>query len=246
MSPQLRSIEGFPYAAPQGRGGAGQEQHLVRPARGERRTGQPEGAGGRDLEPPEAVSGIVPRTTPQLQHTPAVRGQGEPPGDTTGETGGADEPGGEEAGAHVPVTSSSPGVELDSGILPDRVDSAQDLRGYAAALAVDCHRAERERRARAERGEWAGDGGSGAHSTLYDWLDGWPAGAGARSPLHARLAPVSWQSIALQLDAAPSHEQRRPGRVTGPGFAAGLTAVRSSRRSLRHPARAPPAGARRS
>ncbi|MEV6053761.1 hypothetical protein [Streptomyces sp. NPDC052107] len=60
---------------------------------------------GVEFEPPEAGSGVVPRTTPQIQHGSAVRGHDEPAGDTTGEAGRADELGGEEIGAHVRVSS---------------------------------------------------------------------------------------------------------------------------------------------
>ncbi|WP_189954392.1 hypothetical protein [Streptomyces alanosinicus] len=74
------------------------------------------------------------------------------------------------------------------------------------ALAVDFRRDERERRARAERGEWAGDGGTWAHGILGDWLDAWAWWLRATTPVHARLEPVTWRSIALQLGAAQGYE----------------------------------------
>lgn len=94
----------------------------------------------------------------------------------------------------------------DSGTQPHEVDSAIDLRWYAATLATDFTRDQRELRAKIRRGEWAGDGDSWAHSTLYDWLDAWAAWVGTNSPRHTRLEPVTWRSIALQLSAAQIYE----------------------------------------
>ncbi|MFE4874183.1 hypothetical protein [Streptomyces sp. NPDC056682] len=94
----------------------------------------------------------------------------------------------------------------DSDTKPEEVDDARDLRWYAATLATDFARDQRERQARIDRGEWAGDGGSWAHSTLYDWLASWAAWVGANSPLHAQLDPVTWKSIALQLSVARIYE----------------------------------------
>ncbi|MEH0416047.1 hypothetical protein [Streptomyces sp. B21-083] len=94
----------------------------------------------------------------------------------------------------------------DSGTTSDEVNTVRDLRMYAATLATDFARDERERQAKISRGEWAGDGGSWAHSTLYDWLDAWAAWVGATSPFHAQLEPVTWRSVALQLSAAKIYE----------------------------------------
>ncbi|MGY1495918.1 hypothetical protein ACW4TU_04715 [Streptomyces sp. QTS52] len=88
----------------------------------------------------------------------------------------------------------------------EEVDTAGDLRMYAATLAVDFARDERERQAKISRGEWAADGGSWAHGTLYDWFDAWAAWLGADTPGHARLEPVTWRSTALQLSAARTYE----------------------------------------
>ncbi|MGV4988356.1 hypothetical protein ACVB8X_13560 [Streptomyces sp. NRAIS4] len=97
-------------------------------------------------------------------------------------------------------------VLADPATGPDEVDSAEGLRGYAAELALGFRRDERERQARADRGEWAGEGDTWAHSTLYHWLDAWSRWVTAESPLHARLEPVTWHSVALQLGAAQGYE----------------------------------------
>lgn len=94
----------------------------------------------------------------------------------------------------------------DSGTQSHEVDSAIDLRWYAASLATDFVGHQREREAAARRNEWAGDGGSWAHSSLYGWLDGWAAWAGANSARHVELEPVTWRSVALQLSAAQGYE----------------------------------------
>ncbi|MEU6961292.1 hypothetical protein [Streptomyces chrestomyceticus] len=85
-------------------------------------------------------------------------------------------------------------------------DTAGDLLMYAASLATDFSRDQRDCQAKAERGEWTGDGGSWAHGTLYDWFEAWGAWVGADSPRHAGLEPVTWRSIALQLSVARSYE----------------------------------------
>lgn len=89
-------------------------------------------------------------------------------------------------------------VLADSSTKPEEVDSALDLRMYAAALATDFARDRREHQAKTERDEWAGDGGPWAHSTLHDWDASWAAWAGANSPFHEQLEPVTWRFIALQ------------------------------------------------
>jgi hypothetical protein len=107
------------------------------------------------------------------------------------------------------VRTTPPGfncVFADSGTKPEEVDTARDLRWYAATLATDFARDQRERQAKTDRGEWAGDGGSWAHSTLYDWLASWAAWVGANSPLHAQLDPMTWRSVALQLSVARIYE----------------------------------------
>lgn len=107
----------------------------------------------------------------------------------------------------VRTTPPAPDCALAApGMQWQDVDSALDLRRYAATLAVDFARDRREQQARISRGEWAGDGGDWAHGTLYDWLDAWAAWLGADSPLHARLEPVTWRSVALQLSAAKVYE----------------------------------------
>ncbi|MEU5381602.1 MULTISPECIES: hypothetical protein [unclassified Streptomyces] len=94
----------------------------------------------------------------------------------------------------------------DSGTEPEEVDTAQDLRRYAATLATDFARDQREYQTKISRGNWAGDGGSWAHGTLYNWLDAWAAWVGADSRLHVQLEPVTWRSVALQLSAAKIYE----------------------------------------
>jgi hypothetical protein len=59
----------------------------------------------------------------------------------------------------------------DSGTEPYEVDSPNELRMYVATLAIDFAHDQRELQEKIRRGEWAGGGGSWAHSTLYDWLD---------------------------------------------------------------------------
>ncbi|WP_035845377.1 hypothetical protein [Kitasatospora azatica] len=108
------------------------------------------------------------------------------------------------------VLRTAPG-ETNLAVADPQLDSedvagAADLRAYAAALAVDFARDRREMRAKAERGEWVGDGGSWAHRTLHGWLAGWASWVAADSPLHAELEPVTWRSVALQLSAAKIYE----------------------------------------
>ena len=107
------------------------------------------------------------------------------------------------------VRTTPPGFNCalaDSGTKPEEVDAVRDLRMYAATLATDFARYQREMQAKAERGEWAGDGGSWAHSTLHDWLDAWAAWVDQDSPSHAQLEPVTWRSIAVQLSVARIYE----------------------------------------
>ncbi|MEU5690146.1 hypothetical protein [Streptomyces venezuelae] len=87
----------------------------------------------------------------------------------------------------------------------EEVDSAHGLRLYTAALAVDFARDQRRTQARADHGEWAGDGGSWASGTLAQMLESWAAWL-ADTPFHTRLEPVTWQSVALQLSAARIYE----------------------------------------
>lgn len=94
----------------------------------------------------------------------------------------------------------------DSEIEPNEVDTPRELRRYVATLATDFARDQEECQAKIDRGQWAGDGGSWAHSTLYDWLGAWAAWVGAISPLHAQLEPVTWRSVALQLSIARIYE----------------------------------------
>jgi len=107
------------------------------------------------------------------------------------------------------VRTTPPGsirTSPDPGTTPEKVDTAEDLRLYAATLATDFARHERETQAKITRGEWAGDGGSWAYNTLPDWLAAWAAWVGANSPRHAQLDPVTWRSAALQLSAARVYE----------------------------------------
>ncbi|MCF0078301.1 hypothetical protein [Streptomyces lomondensis] len=107
------------------------------------------------------------------------------------------------------LRTSPPGFDsapADVVTAPGSVGSARDLRLYAATLATDFARDQRERQAKLSRGEWAGDGGTWAHGTLYNVLDAWAAWLGADSPFHARLEPVTWWSIAHQLSAARIYE----------------------------------------
>ncbi|MFK4066773.1 hypothetical protein [Streptomyces sp. NPDC029674] len=100
--------------------------------------------------------------------------------------------------------------ELDSSLAgsvtePGEVHTAHDLRLYAATLAVDFARDQRETQAKISRGEWAGDGGSWASGTLSQVLESWAAWLGA-TPFHAQLEPVTWRSVAHQLTAAQIYE----------------------------------------
>ncbi|GLF99444.1 hypothetical protein [Streptomyces yaizuensis] len=107
------------------------------------------------------------------------------------------------------VRTTLPGyndVLADSGTRHEEVDTPGDLSMYAAALAMDFVRDRREMQAKAGRGEWAGDGGSWAHGTLYDWLASWGSWVGADSPRHAQLTPVTWRCVALQLSVARIYE----------------------------------------
>ena len=105
--------------------------------------------------------------------------------------------------------TSPPGFNCalaDSGTRSHEVVSAIDMRWYVATLATDFAADQRKRQAAIGRGEWTGDGGGWAHSTLPDWLDAWAAWTGADSPHHVRLEPVTWRSVALQLSAAQIYE----------------------------------------
>ncbi|MGY0055197.1 hypothetical protein ACWY4P_01210 [Streptomyces sp. LZ34] len=97
-------------------------------------------------------------------------------------------------------------VLANSGIEPDEVNTPRGLQRHVATLAADFTRDQRECQAKIDRGQWAGDGGSWAHSTLYDWLGAWAAWVDANSPHHAQLEPVTWRSVALQLSAARIYE----------------------------------------
>ncbi|MEV7523524.1 hypothetical protein [Streptomyces sp. NPDC091371] len=89
---------------------------------------------------------------------------------------------------------------------PDEVDGADSLRMYVATLAVDFARDQRETRVKADRGEWAFDGGSWAHGDLHAVLESWAAWLAADTPYHAKLEPVTWRSVADQLSAAQIYE----------------------------------------
>ncbi len=107
------------------------------------------------------------------------------------------------------VRTTSPGLNFvlaDSGTEPDEVNTPRDLQRYAATLATDFVRDQEEYQAKVDRGQWAGDGGSWAHSNLCDWLGAWAAWVGANSLPHAQLEPVTWRSVALQLSVARIYE----------------------------------------
>lgn len=114
------------------------------------------------------------------------------------------------------VRTSSPGyncILADSGLTnPEEVDNPNDMRMYAATLAMAFPRDPRERQAKIEGREWAGDGETWAHSTLHGWLASWAAWVGTNSPMHAQLDPVTWRSVALQLSIARLYEQPSTAR----------------------------------
>ncbi|WP_369213150.1 hypothetical protein [Streptomyces flavofungini] len=88
---------------------------------------------------------------------------------------------------------------------PGEVDSPHDLRLYAATLAVDFARDQRETQAKTSHSEWAGDGGGWASGTLSQILESWAAWLGADVP-HTHVEPVTWRSVAHQLSAAQIYE----------------------------------------
>lgn len=107
------------------------------------------------------------------------------------------------------LRDSPPGFNsapADSVTEPYQVSSAHDLRLYAATLATDFARDDRETQAKISRGEWAGDGGSWASGTLSQVLESWSAWLAADTPFHAQLEPVTWRSVAHQLSAAQIYE----------------------------------------
>ncbi|MGW0536589.1 hypothetical protein, partial [Streptomyces sp. NPDC003032] len=59
--------------------------------------------------------------------------------------------------------------------------------------------------AKTSRGQWTGDGGSWASSTLSQMLESWAAWL-ADTPFHTQLEPVTRQSVARQLAAAQIYE----------------------------------------
>jgi hypothetical protein len=103
-------------------------------------------------------------------------------------------------------------VLADSGAEWHDVTDVNGLRMYLAALAMDFHREQQELAEKSRRGEWTGDGGRWAHSSLGAWLDAWAAwleGAYlAAIPVRDRseIEPVTWRSVAIQLAAARVYE----------------------------------------
>jgi hypothetical protein len=113
--------------------------------------------------------------------------------------------------AHTALTAA-PGYNCalaDSELQWQEVTSAPTLRQFLGALATDLARDQRETRERAERGLWAGDGGSWAHHDLAAFLETWAASLRAEhvgpDPFPP-VEPVTWQSIAIQLSAAQVYE----------------------------------------
>ncbi|MEV4682304.1 hypothetical protein [Streptomyces kurssanovii] len=107
------------------------------------------------------------------------------------------------------LRTSPPGFDsalADVVTEPGEVGSAHDLRLYAATLATDFARDQREMQLKTGRGEWAGDGGSWASGTLHDVLESWTAWLDTDAPFHARLEPVTWWSVAHQLSVARIYE----------------------------------------
>jgi hypothetical protein len=69
------------------------------------------------------------------------------------------------------------------------------------------YRERREMTAKAKRGAWTGDGGTRAHLTLSGFLEKRAAWLeAATSTFRAQVEPVTWRSIALQLNIARSYE----------------------------------------
>jgi hypothetical protein len=109
-------------------------------------------------------------------------------------------------------------VLADSGLRWDEVDSALRFQMYAAAQAMGFARETRELQEQPRRGETKWDSGTWAHGRLDGYLSAWAAwleGAYLK-PLPALMVkhgierrpvePVTWRSIAFQLDAARTYE----------------------------------------
>lgn len=102
-------------------------------------------------------------------------------------------------------------VLADSDLPWQDVTSAPALRQFLGALATDLARDQRQLRERAERGQWAGDGGNWAYHDLAAFLETWAAWLHAACctlnlPPRHPIEPVTWQSIAIQLSAARVYE----------------------------------------
>lgn len=94
-------------------------------------------------------------------------------------------------------------VWADWGTDWQEVHMRYHLAGYLGGLAMSVHHERREMAAKAERGEWTGDGGAWAHLTLSGFLESWAAWLEDANPtLTAHVEPVTWRSIALQLSIA--------------------------------------------
>jgi hypothetical protein len=98
-------------------------------------------------------------------------------------------------------------VWADWGTDWQEVHMQYHLAGFLGGLATSVYRERREMAAKAERGEWTGDGGTWAHLTLSGFLESWAAWLeDANSAFRAQVEPVTWRSIALQLNIARIYE----------------------------------------
>jgi hypothetical protein len=104
---------------------------------------------------------------------------------------------------HIPADS---GLDVDS----ETVSTAHELLQFLGALAIDLSRDQREMREREARGQWAGDGGSWAYYELDYFLDAWARWLSSYLRPHPwpkpSIEPVTWQSIAVQIQAARIYE----------------------------------------
>ena len=109
-------------------------------------------------------------------------------------------------------------VFADSGLRCDEVDSALHLQMHLAALATGFACEQREIAERTRRGDSALDAGSWVHRRLDAFLHAWaawlegaclkplPSSAMKSGIERPPVEPVTWRSIAFQLDAARTYE----------------------------------------
>ncbi|MER5891051.1 hypothetical protein ABT160_45180 [Streptomyces sp. NPDC001941] len=87
-----------------------------------------------------------------------------------------------------------------------------ELQAFLRALAADYARSRAWTEDRVARGLWAGDGGGWASGSLPQYLESWHAWLDTwlderRDPRDVPpIEPVSWESVALQLEAASAYE----------------------------------------